>query len=102
MDGSYSVKLPDIAGRKGTLFLRGTAPSGDSTFWIQQYPPYIGGEGRLVVEFWNKERIQAVVSSSLCRSTVTRPMHQTDDPPPLLFIFPSAASFLPKFKCKQS
>lgn len=72
------VKLPNISGREGTLYLRGTAPSGASTFWIQQYPPYIGGEGRLVVEFWNDKGIQAVVSHHYTDPAVTRAMHRTD------------------------
>jgi hypothetical protein len=57
-----AVQIPDTT-RTGHLYFRGHPPaSGDSEFWIQQYPPYFGGEGRLIVEFWTGSRISAIVS----------------------------------------
>jgi len=56
----YTLQIPNTT-RKGHLYFRGEPPaSGDSEFWIQQYPPYFGGDGRLVVEFWTDSSITAV------------------------------------------
>ena len=58
-----AVQIPPTKGPiDGTLFYIGNAPTGESSFWIQQYPTYFGERGRIVVEFWNGSQIQAVVS----------------------------------------
>ena len=53
---------PTKSAIEGKLYYIGNPPSGQEKFWIQQYPTYFGERGRLVVEFWDNDKVAAVVS----------------------------------------
>ncbi|KAI5993105.1 hypothetical protein F5J12DRAFT_434403 [Pisolithus orientalis] len=66
-DKKYALK--DCKNVHGTLYVRGSLPlPGPSGFNAQQFPPYPSAEpgtasvaGRVIIDFWTKMRITAVV-----------------------------------------
>ncbi|KIK80769.1 hypothetical protein PAXRUDRAFT_220975 [Paxillus rubicundulus Ve08.2h10] len=71
--GAYPYPLQDCTNKPGTLYVRGEyPPPGQSGFNAQQFPQYpLKGDvgppratsvaGRVVIDFWNQQRITAVV-----------------------------------------
>ncbi|KAF8834696.1 hypothetical protein BDN67DRAFT_975830 [Paxillus ammoniavirescens] len=74
--GSYPFPLQDCINKPGTLYVRGEyPPPGQSGFNAQQFPQYPlkgGAElpgatsvaGRVVIDFWNQQRITAVFKTN--------------------------------------
>ncbi|KAG0704896.1 hypothetical protein DFH29DRAFT_997191 [Suillus ampliporus] len=60
------VHMDEIVTKNGKLYLQGEEPlAATNKFWYQHFAPYEeGGSGRVMIEFYDQERIVAIFKSN--------------------------------------